>query len=83
MFRRMRLIANSSAIIEDVEELGRVRQLLSILKPARRRFNDVVGSWGGAATACDISASFTALGSGAACGLPVGRWHNDLGFALI
>ncbi len=48
MFRRMRVIANGSAVIEDIEDYGRVHQLFSELLPAQRRFNNTAESWGGA-----------------------------------
>ena len=50
MFRRMRLIANGSAIVEDIEEYGRVHQLWSMLLPSQRRYNDMAESWGGASS---------------------------------
>ena len=45
MFRRMRLIANGSAVIEDIEEYGRVHQMFSELLPSQRRYNDVTEAW--------------------------------------
>jgi hypothetical protein len=48
MFRRMRVIANGSAVIEDIEEYGRCHQMFSELLPAQRRFNNTAESWGGA-----------------------------------
>ena len=48
MFRRMRVIANGSAVVEDVEEYGRVHQMFSELLPAQRRFNNTAETWGGA-----------------------------------
>jgi len=50
IFRRMRLTANGSATIEDIEEYGRTHQLFSTLLPAQRRMNDTAESWGGDAT---------------------------------
>jgi len=47
IFRRMRLTANGSATIEDVEEYGRTHQIFSTLLPAQRRMNDIAESWGG------------------------------------
>jgi hypothetical protein len=49
MFRRMRVIANGSAVIEDVEELGRCCQIFSELLPSSRRYNNMAEHWGGAA----------------------------------
>ncbi len=48
MFRRMRVIADGSAVLEDVEEFGRCYQLFSNLLPAHRRYNNTAESWGGA-----------------------------------
>jgi hypothetical protein len=39
MFRRMRLIGNGSAMIEDVEEYGRVHEMFSLLQSSARRYN--------------------------------------------
>ncbi len=48
MFRRLRLIANGSSVIEDVEDYGRVHQLFSELLPSQRRYNNITEAWGGA-----------------------------------
>ncbi len=48
MFRRMRVIANGSAVIEDIEEYGRVHQMFSLLLPSQRRYNNITETWGGA-----------------------------------
>ena len=48
MFRRVRIIANGSAVIEDIEEYGRVFQMFSELMPAQRRFNAIAETWGSA-----------------------------------
>ena len=48
MFRKMRVIANGSAVLEDIEEYGRVHQMFSELLPAQRRYNNTAESWGGA-----------------------------------
>ena len=56
LFRRMRVIANGSAVIEDVEELARVTQLMSLLKPSTHRFNECTGSWGGSGSAYTLAA---------------------------
>ena len=47
MFRRFRVIANGSAVLEDIEEYGRVHQIFSTLQSSQRRANDVIESWGG------------------------------------
>jgi hypothetical protein len=39
MFRRVRLIGNGSAMIEDIEEYGRVHQMFSLLQSSGRRYN--------------------------------------------
>ena len=54
LFRRLRVIANGSSVIEDIEDLSRVSQLLSLLKPSTQRYNDCTASWGGAATGYDL-----------------------------
>ena len=46
MFRRMRVIANGSAVIEDIEEYSRVHQLFSLLLPSARRYGDICETWG-------------------------------------
>ncbi len=46
LFRRMRVIANGSAVIEDVEEYSRVHQMFSELLPAQRRYNNIAEAWG-------------------------------------
>jgi hypothetical protein len=47
MIRRLRVIANGSAVIEDIEEYGRVFQLFSELLPPQRRFTNGLENWGG------------------------------------
>ena len=46
MLRRARVIANGSAVLEDIEEYGRVYQLFSEMLPAQRRYNNISESWG-------------------------------------
>ena len=46
MIRRMRIIANGSAVIEDIEEYGRVFQMFSHLLPPQRRFTNSLEAWG-------------------------------------
>jgi hypothetical protein len=46
MFRRVRLIGNGSAMIEDVEEYGRVHQMFSLLQSSARRYNAHAEGWG-------------------------------------
>jgi hypothetical protein len=40
MFRRVRVIGNGSAMIEDIEEYGRVHEIFSLLQSSGRRYND-------------------------------------------
>ena len=47
MFRRVRIQAQGSTQIEDIEEYGRVHQLLSEMPPSHQRYNDMAKSWGG------------------------------------
>ena len=51
MFRRVRIIANGSAVLEDVEEYGRVFQMFSELLPSQRRYNNIAETWGGTGSA--------------------------------
>ena len=37
MLRRVRVVANGSAVIEDVEEYGRVYQMFSEMLPAQKK----------------------------------------------
>jgi hypothetical protein len=60
LFRRMRLIANGSAIIEDIEEYSRVSQMFSELLPSARRYNDVCETWGATAAAATLNVPFVA-----------------------
>ena len=46
MFRRLRIIANGSAMIEDVEEYGRVHEMFSLLQSSERRYNAHAEGWG-------------------------------------
>jgi hypothetical protein len=46
MFRRMRVIGNGSAMIEDVEEYGRVHEMFSLLQSSARRYNAHAEGWG-------------------------------------
>jgi hypothetical protein len=46
MFRRMRVIGNGSAMIEDIEEYGRTVELFSLLQSSARRYNARAESWG-------------------------------------
>ena len=59
MFRRMRVIANGSAVIEDIEEYGRVHQMFSELLPAQLRFNNTAETWGGAFLASGLDSQFS------------------------
>ena len=46
MFRRVRIIANGSAVLEDIEDYGRVFQLFSELLPPQCRFTNLSETWG-------------------------------------
>jgi hypothetical protein len=46
MFRRVRLIGNGSAMIEDIEEYGRVHEMFSRLTSSARRYNAFTEGWG-------------------------------------
>ena len=46
MFRRVRLIGNGSAMIEDIEEYGRVHEMFSRLQSSARRYNAFAEGWG-------------------------------------
>ena len=46
MIRRLRIIANGSAVIEDVSDYNRVFQLFSELLPPQRRFTNSLEAWG-------------------------------------
>ena len=49
MFRRVRLIGNGSAMIEDIEEYGRVHEMFTMLQSSGRRFNTHTEGWGSSA----------------------------------
>jgi hypothetical protein len=46
MFRRVRLIGNGSAMIEDIEEYGRTHEMFSLLQSSARRYNAHAEGWG-------------------------------------
>jgi hypothetical protein len=46
LFRRCRLIGNGSAMIEDIEEYGRVHDMFSRLQSSARRYNAFAEGWG-------------------------------------
>jgi hypothetical protein len=60
MLRRVRLIANGSAICEDIEEYSRVHQMFSLLLPSDRRYNDIRESWGATLQAASLDEPFVA-----------------------
>jgi hypothetical protein len=60
MIRRLRMICNGSAIVEDVEEYGRVSQMFANLLPSSRRYNDIRESWGATTDAASLSQPFVA-----------------------
>jgi hypothetical protein len=46
MFRRVRLIGNGSAMIEDIEDYGRVHEIFARLRSSAERYNDHAEGWG-------------------------------------
>jgi len=60
MLRRVRVIANGSAVVEDVEEYGRVYQMFSEMLPAQKRFNNISEGWGGIFGGATLNVPFTA-----------------------
>ena len=60
LFRRLRVICNGSAILEDVEDYSRVSQMFSNLLPSDRRYNDIRESWGATSDAASLSQPFVA-----------------------
>jgi hypothetical protein len=56
MFRRVRIIANGSAINEDVELYGRCHQMFSFILPPDELRNRISEEWGNAATAATLTA---------------------------
>ena len=58
MIRRVRLICNGSAIVEDIEEYSRVHQMFSLLLPSERRFNDIRETWGATLAAASLDEPF-------------------------
>jgi hypothetical protein len=56
IFRRMRIIANGSAIIEDVELFGRCTEMFSFLLPPDEIRNKVTEEWGSSLTNATMAA---------------------------
>ncbi len=59
MLRRVRVIANGSAVLEDIEEYGRVYQLFSELLPSQRRYNNITEAWGATSATGSFDVPFT------------------------
>ena len=55
MFRRLRIIANGSAVIEDIEEYGRVFQLMSELRSSQSHYNAISETWSAGSTMSSLS----------------------------
>ena len=55
MFRRMRIIANGSAMLEDIDDYGRTFQMFSELLPSQRRMTNLAESWGGTGNTATLS----------------------------
>ena len=47
MFRRLRVIANGSCEIENIEQYSRVNQMFNLLLPSARRYCNISETWGG------------------------------------
>ena len=58
LLRRVRVIANGSSVIEDVEEYGRTYQMFSDMLPAQKRFNNVTEGWGATYATASLNAPF-------------------------
>ena len=54
MFRRFRVIANGSAVLEDVDNYGRTFQIMSDLLPSNRKMVNIGEAWGGDATTAEL-----------------------------
>lgn len=59
MLRRVRVIANGSAVLEDIEEYGRVYQLFSELLASQKRYNNVTETWGATSASSSFDTPFT------------------------
>ena len=59
MLRRVRVIANGSAVIEDVEEYGRVYQMFSEMLLVQKRYNYISEGWGATYAAGSLDYPFT------------------------
>jgi len=55
IFRRMRIIASGSSVLEDIDFYGRTVQLMHEFQNPTRRFLQVGEEWGGSSTACTLS----------------------------
>ena len=47
MLRRLRVIANGSCEIENIEQYSRVNQMFNLLLPSARRYCNINKTWGG------------------------------------
>ena len=63
----MRIIANGSAEIEDIDEYARVFSIFHDLLPSDRKMNDVIETWGSAAVEHTLDDSVNPLS------LPAGK----------
>ena len=59
MFRRMRVIANGSSVIEDIEEYGRTFQMFAEMMPSHKRYNAVTEAWGSTTGTQSLDVPFT------------------------
>ena len=54
MFRRFRIIANGSAVLEDIDNYGRAFQIMSDLLPSNRKMVNIGEAWGGDASTAEL-----------------------------
>ena len=58
LLRRVRVIANGSAVVEDVEEYGRVYQMFAEMLPAQKRFTNISDGWVATYATASLNAPF-------------------------
>ena len=51
----MRIIANGSCVVEDIEDMGRVAQLFSMLQSSQQVYNLMSETWGTTETASTLT----------------------------
>ena len=75
MFRRLRVIANGGATLEDAEQYGRCQQMFSLLLPPDELRCRITEEWGNTST----NASLGSPGGGQP--IPAGRIFLDVVFS--